>query len=198
MRAGTIQPGTLARNAARSSRGTQRLPFAHDDVGDEPKLAAHVGLADDHGLAHDAGGEQRALDLGRIDAPAMDLEPRILAPDEVVQTVRVALRQIAGEELAHTWPLGIEDEPRGRELRRVPVTVHDIRAPHDQLAGFAVRDFVAFFIEQPNVDVRERPAHRHERTRHRRVVGDVDLKHRASLARRVAALRACSRAGSAP
>ena len=98
-------------------------------------LLAHHLVGDAHRcrLADAGCGDERVLDLDRVDVLPAAVDHVLLAVDDVEQSVVVDARQIASVQPAF-------DERLGRGLGLVPVALHDVGAAHQQLThpGFGI------------------------------------------------------------
>src|SRR6202043_2231440 len=100
-----------------------------DQVGDRDLAPFGVRAADDGGLADPGEGEERLLDLARVDVEAAGDDQLVAAaePREWARP-RILPGEVAGAEPAAAG--GVLDEARGGLLRRLPIAAEDVGAAH--------------------------------------------------------------------
>ncbi len=98
---------------------------------------ATVGVRDaDHGDLGNLGDRrQNLLDLGRVDVESTRDNDFLLPVDDLEPALGIHPRDVAGED-----PAILGQRPLGG-LRVLPVAGEHLRAPHQQLTGFAHRHF---------------------------------------------------------
>src|ERR1017187_4386520 len=90
--------------------------------------------------------QQHAFDLCRSDREALILHHLLAAIDHEVEASLIHAHDVSR-------PVPAVAHHRGRGIGRLPISQHELRATHDQLAQFALRNIVAIFIEHPAISL---------------------------------------------
>ena len=97
---------------------------------------------------------EHLLDLARVDVVAAADDHVLLAVDDEVVAVGIDAADVAGVEPT------VRVDRLGRRVGALPVALHDIVAADGDLAGVARGDIGACLVDEPNLDARDRGAHR--------------------------------------
>ncbi|GAA2966721.1 hypothetical protein GCM10010483_07520 [Actinokineospora diospyrosa] len=136
------------------------LDAVGNEVGDEPAVAAV--LAGDHGGLPDAGaGQQRGLDLARLDAEAADLHLVVGAAQVLDGALGGPPGQVAGAVHAGTRRAErVGEEPVGRQAGAVQVAARELRACDVQLPRDADGQRPQVGVEDVSLEVAQRATDR--------------------------------------
>ena len=129
------------RRGARARRRATVAAAAPGDIGAADRVAAEAFRLErhDHALADLRHAEQRRLDLAELDPMAARLDLRILAAEEVDQTVPIAHAEIAGAVDPAAGLRGQGHERRAGALLIAPVAERHAGAADADLADLARR-----------------------------------------------------------
>src|SRR5579862_5886586 len=139
-------------------------PRRERDVRDEPPFAAAVWQRNNGRLADGIERVERALDLGRFDAEAADLDLIVPAAEELERPVGKPANEIAGRVHAPV-PVRIRPEPLVREIRATDIPPRDAGAGDEELAWNPFGNAAAVLVEHIARRVGDRRADRHGRSR---------------------------------